>query len=125
MEHYVYKIVNSQGEVEHVGQTKNPTKRLYHHTKFKPRPNQSYGKFYGRTDIEMRICGIFETKSESYWGQILLQKHYGLETDSDKLSKPQIGKIPWNKGITHSDETKAKLRQLALLQHSKKNSSLT
>jgi predicted transcriptional regulator len=31
------------------------------------------------------------------------------------------GRIPWNKGKTHSPETKEKLRQLAIKQHQKKH----
>jgi predicted GIY-YIG superfamily endonuclease len=32
MKHYVYKIVNSNNEIEYIGETKNPDTRLRNHT---------------------------------------------------------------------------------------------
>ena len=125
MKHFVYKLLNSQGEVEYVGESKNPQKRLYHHTKFKPRPNQSYGKFYGRTDLSVVVCSEHDSKSKAFFAQNELQKQYGFIPDSEILSKSLKGHTPWNKGITHSDETKQKLKELAILQHSKKRNSST
>jgi predicted GIY-YIG superfamily endonuclease len=95
MEHYVYKIVNSQGEVEWVGESMELKGRLKQH-------KSKNGKFYRRTDIEMRICGIFQTKSEAFVAQCLLQKYYGFQTDSEKIGVR-------TKGKPKSAETKLKL----------------
>ena len=96
MKHFVYELFNSQGEVEYVGETGNPNQRFYSHTKKKA------GKFYGRTDISMRIVKDFDNKKEAFYFQCNLQKEHNLETDIEKRGNPMIGK-------THSIETKLKI----------------
>ncbi len=82
---YVYELVNSNNQVEYVGETTMPEKRLNLH---KCNSNGSgKGKFYGRNDITMRILKKFNSKPEAFEYQCQLQSQYGLETDKDKLRK--------------------------------------
>lgn len=80
MIHYVYAIVNSKGEYEHIGETKNPQMRLCGH-------KSNVGKFHNRNDIEMEILDHFYSKKEAYNRQIELQNEYGLKNDNQIRSE--------------------------------------
>ena len=93
---YVYELYNQVGTIEYVGESVNPKNRWYQHIcKSKDKKN---GKFFGRDDIKMRIVKEFDNKKDAYDYQCKLQKEYGLFTDSEKMTMPNIG----NK---HSNET--------------------
>jgi predicted GIY-YIG superfamily endonuclease len=103
---YVYELYNLTGTIEHVGETINTERRFNQHTKWKR------GKFYGRTDISMNIVKEFDNLKEAWNYQCVLQKEYGLKTDSEamsryfsketklKISKAKVGNEYW-KGKTH------------------------
>jgi predicted GIY-YIG superfamily endonuclease len=95
--HYVYELYNELGSIEHVGETSNPKKRFYNHTKAKPIKGTGTGKFYKRLDISMNIVKEFYDKKEAFAYQCELQKQYGLITDKDKFLAPT------------SEETKLKM----------------
>lgn len=81
--YYVYKIVDPSNQVLYVGESTNPDNRLYEHTRKKPTvPGR--GKFY-KQDVKMEIVSVHTSKKAAWWAQVRLQKHYGLETDYNKL----------------------------------------
>ena len=94
---HVYVLVNSNGIVEYVGETINPKRRFNEH-KWKN------GKFYNRTDISMHVVKLCDNKKTAWNYQCLLQKEYGLITDSEIQSNTRIGK-------EHSIESKLKISQ--------------
>jgi predicted GIY-YIG superfamily endonuclease len=80
MKHYVYKILNSNNEIEYIGETKNPKTRLRNHT-------SKNGKFHNRKDISIEIIKECRNKKSAFNYQCKLQKEFGFETDREKSSK--------------------------------------
>jgi len=80
MKHYVYKIVNSNNEIEYIGETKNPKTRLRNHT-------CKNGNFAGRKDLTLEIIKEFKSKKLAFNYQCKLQKKFGFETDIEKYIK--------------------------------------
>jgi predicted GIY-YIG superfamily endonuclease len=80
MKHYVYKIVNSNNEIEYIGETKNPTVRLRHHI-------CKNGKFSNRKDVSLEIIKECKGKKSAFNYQCKLQKELGFETDREKSSR--------------------------------------
>lgn len=78
---YVYALINGVGQVEYVGETKSTRWRLYDHTKRKR------GKFYGRTDITLKVLSEHSDRYESYRVQCEWQQLFGLKTDLEKCSE--------------------------------------
>jgi len=78
---YVYALVNSIGQVEYIGETKDPKWRHYDHTKRKTHA------FYGRDDLQLIILSEHETRQDSFAAQCWWQEHYGLPTDRQKVEK--------------------------------------
>ncbi len=78
---YVYELVNLMGTVEYVGESINPKRRLYQHTKEKPSPVGGKGRFYGRDDIFINIVKEFDNKKDAWNYQCELQNQYGLFSD--------------------------------------------
>jgi predicted GIY-YIG superfamily endonuclease len=78
---YTYLLINSNHQVEYVGETKNTKWRLYDHCKRKR------GRFYGRTDITLHVISCHLTRKESYQAQCHLQEVFGLKTDLEKCSE--------------------------------------
>jgi predicted GIY-YIG superfamily endonuclease len=78
---HVYELINTQGIAEHVGETENIKRRFYQHTTSKT------GKFYGRTDLFLRVVNSFDTKKEAYEFQNELQKFWGLTPDNRKMAR--------------------------------------
>jgi predicted GIY-YIG superfamily endonuclease len=77
--YYVYTLLNSKSKVEYVGVTTNPKQRYYQHTKHKPAPSHTNGKFYYRSDITMRIEKEYDSKTEAYELEGKLKLKYGLD----------------------------------------------
>jgi predicted GIY-YIG superfamily endonuclease len=124
--HYVYELFNLVGTIEYVGETSNPTERLYNHTKKKS------GKFYNRVDIQMNIVKEFDNRKDAYYYQIELQKQYNLVTDSEiksktcsitmKGNKHGVGNKAWTgKTRIFSEETKQKMKESAIRRYSTTN----
>ena len=80
MKHYVYKIVNSNNEIEYIGETKNPNTRLRNHT-------CKNGNFANRKDLSLEIIKECKGKKSAFNYQCKLQKKFGFETDREKSSK--------------------------------------
>lgn len=78
---YVYVLVNESGQVEYVGETKSTRWRLYDHTR-RPR-----GRFYGRTDLTLKVLSCHVDRTVSYRRQCEWQELFGLESDREKTSK--------------------------------------
>ena len=76
----VYLLRNTNtGEVEYVGSTQNPKRRLFQHTKAKPGYSKGEGKFYGRTDLELVPVKEFTDRSEAFQYEGKLKLQYGFE----------------------------------------------
>ena len=80
MSHYVYKLKEENGKILHVGETANPTRRMYSHRGIKK------SKFYG-LKFSMEIIKQFPNKKEAYEYQCQLQKQYGLITDRQRMAR--------------------------------------
>ena len=88
--HVVYQLVNSKGEVEYVGNTKNPNTRLYNHTCIN-------GTFAGRKDLSLEIIKSgFRKEKTAFNYQCKIQKELGFETDMEKFIR--LGKSIQQKG---------------------------
>ena len=90
--YYVYELVNLMGSVEYVGQTVNPERRFYAHTKEKPRNGCGNGKFYNRQDLTIHIVKSFQTKEEALAFEGELKLSYGFEW-TEKTCVSKAGKI--------------------------------
>lgn len=88
---YVYELVNLLGTVEYVGQTIRPKIRFYDHTKREQRPDNWFGKFFGRQDISMHIIGSYATKAEALKAEYDLQIFWGLPLDGYTRTKKTQG----------------------------------
>ena len=76
----VYLLRNKDTkEVEYVGCSQNPKRRLYQHTRVKPIYSKGEGKFYGRTNLELVPVKEFTDKMEAYHYEGKLKKQYGFE----------------------------------------------
>ena len=74
--YHVYKIVNTKGIIEYIGETKNTYARLANH--------KAKGKrFYGRDDIDLVIIKSFITKREALDYENILQIEYGFPADRE------------------------------------------
>lgn len=78
---YVYALMNGDNQVEYIGETKSPKWRLYDHTR------RTRGRFYGRTDMQIKIISAHQTRFESYRMQCHLQELFGIESDREKSSR--------------------------------------
>jgi len=85
---YLLRNTDTQ-EVEYVGCTQNPKRRIYQHTRVKPGYSKGEGKFYGRTNLELVPVKEFTDKREAYHYEGKLKKQYGFE---------------WNEYSSHSIE---------------------
>ena len=96
----IYKLINSNGIVEYVGQAYDPYARFASHTRRKDH------KFYNRKDIKLEIIewvpNIGVCKKEEYW-----QLYYGLPSE---YKRPNANKKIHNK--INSDPEKRKNMQL-------------
>ena len=72
----VYKIINDQEIVEHVGMTANIEDRFIKHTKRKPSPGE--GKFYKRTDVRLEVISEWATRREARKAEVYWQNHYNV-----------------------------------------------
>lgn len=75
---YLLRNTDTQ-EVEYVGCTQNPKRRIFQHTKVKPCYSKGEGKFYGRTNLELVPIKEFTNKSEAYEYEGKMKKKYGFE----------------------------------------------
>jgi len=77
----VYQLVNEKGEIEYVGNTKNPNTRLSNHTCIN-------GTFAGRKDLSLEIIKSgFRKEKTAFNYQCKIQKELGFETDREKWSR--------------------------------------
>ena len=89
--HHVYKLVNKNGIVEYIGETKNTYQRFYCH-------KSTQGKFRGRDDIQLIVIKSFSTKREALDYENKLQIEYGFpqdkETHKNNALKSAFKKVP-------------------------------
>ena len=78
-----YQLINKEGQVIYIGETRDPRQRLYDHTRRKPKC-KGHGMFYGK-DLEIEIIECYATKKEAWHRQVKEQKKFGFQTDYDKL----------------------------------------
>lgn len=79
MIHYVYAIVNSNGEYEHIGETKNLRKRFNLHV-------CKNGKFK-RDEVSIKVLKSFSNRIDAFNYQCYIQNLYGFKTDNKKCSE--------------------------------------
>jgi len=97
--YYVYELINLQGTVEYVGQSKRPKVRFLQHTKYNP-GTSLHGRFLGRQDLILNVVSCYETKAEVLQAEYELQKFWGLPCDKEKavgLSVNAGSKNTWAK----------------------------
>lgn len=82
MKTFVYQLVNSKKEILYIGESANPTQRMYFH-----RGNRK-SKVYGVEGLQMEILKEFGTKKEAYEYQCHLQEQLGFVTDRSRMSRP-------------------------------------
>ena len=75
----VYKIINEEGIVEHVGHTHNTEQRFHGHTK--QTPGDGKGKFYKRTDVRLEVISEWETREQARMAETYWQVYYHLQVD--------------------------------------------
>jgi hypothetical protein len=75
---YVYLLKDGNGKVVDVGQSYDPSSRLVHKTRSKPKPGRRTN-FYGRTDITQEVVSSWQTNKEARAEEGRLKLHYGLE----------------------------------------------
>lgn len=80
---YVYQLINKEGTVIYIGETRDPRQRLYDHTRRKPK-HSGHGKFYGQ-ELEIEVIAEFDNKKEAWYRQVEEQKKFGFQTDYEKL----------------------------------------
>jgi predicted GIY-YIG superfamily endonuclease len=93
---HVYELRDGDQVVVYVGESKDPTHRLYRHTKCKP--GMGKGRFYGRTDITMNIVKSFEDRKEARQYEKYLQEKNNLLRTEDKafrLRTMRDRKLTW------------------------------
>ncbi len=93
--YYVYELVNLMGGIEYVGSSCNPKHRFYQHTKVKRGIGR--GRFFQRQDITINVVSHYPTKKEARKQEALLQKFWGLETESEVISRNNKGKLSGEK----------------------------
>jgi predicted GIY-YIG superfamily endonuclease len=81
---HVYKLVNSKGEIEYIGETYDIKIRFTMHL------TSSKSKFLGRKDLQIIVIKTFDNKKDAFHYQCSLQKELGFETDIEKSSKSKI-----------------------------------
>tara|TARA_R110000772_G_C13014682_1_gene409789 strand:- start:196 stop:513 length:318 start_codon:yes stop_codon:yes gene_type:complete len=74
----VYKLINTEGEVVYIGESKRPKRRLKEHIQY-CRESVWYGH-----DLNMEIVQEFDNKQDAYALQCELQESYGMVTDREK-----------------------------------------
>jgi len=105
----VYILKNQQGNVEYVGESKNPEFRFRRHVYYKPHKGSNVGKFYERYDLTMEIHSTHETKKEAYKVQCMLQDLYGLRPDQNQAMEAGLN-TRFKKGHKPSEETREKMK---------------
>ena len=87
---YVYELINFMGTVEYVGETKNPNKRFYQHTKLKFTGVSGNGKFYGRQDLVINVVKEFNDTKSCFRYETELKLYHGL-VPSEHLTRRMNG----------------------------------
>jgi predicted GIY-YIG superfamily endonuclease len=62
-QYHVYELFDQEGTIVYVGMSSNPKVRFNKHIGTKP--GYGNGKFYGRTDLDIRIVSIHSIKKEA------------------------------------------------------------
>ena len=109
---YVYKIVNNQGVVEHVGNTNNPANRLIDHKK--KGNGSSRGRFYKRDDVRLEVLEECTNRKDAYHIQCQYQIMYGLPTDIEMISQGHLNsdkRFNGGNASIDSDKHNTKLEQ--------------
>ena len=92
----VYKVINEEGIVEHVGHTANLEERIKKHTKHKRAAGQ--GKFYKRTDVTFEVISEWDTRTQARVAEHYWQVHFHCQDDGGYSKR------------THTDEVIAYIR---------------
>tara|TARA_R110002153_G_scaffold251253_1_gene408190 strand:- start:67 stop:462 length:396 start_codon:yes stop_codon:yes gene_type:complete len=81
----VYKIINEEGIVEHVGHTHNTEQRFHGHTK--QTPGDGKGKFYKRTDVMLEVISEWETREQARTAETYWQVYYHLQDNGGYVKR--------------------------------------
>lgn len=91
---YIYELreKNILRTLLYIGQTANPTARLYDHIKRNPLTSPKAGKFYGQ-DIEMVVLESYETRSEARQAESRHKIAKGLPPTERMVAQNNISKV--------------------------------
>ena len=90
----VYKILNADGHVEHVGSAADLDDRFYRHTKLKPA--MGCGKFYRRKDVTIELISEWPTRAEAKKAEMYWQAIHNVrdqQFNNRKLNDQQVDEI--------------------------------
>ena len=93
----VYKIVNTEGVVEHVGITERTLEHRFKEHKYEnPAGILGRGKFYGRNDVRIELISEWNTRTEAKKTEMYWQVQYNCKDQqfsSRKLNDQQVNEI--------------------------------
>ncbi len=82
---YVYDLVDSDGQIVYVGQSKDPQRRLYEHT------NRHDGQFKGREDLSLNIISRHRLREKALEAEGKRKLSLGFEW-TEKIANPTYDK---------------------------------
>ena len=88
-QYHVYELFDQSGTIVYVGMTSDPKMRFTKHIKAKP--GYGNGKFYGRTDLDIRILSIHSIKKEAALAEGAHKLSLGMNW-TERDSRIKIGK---------------------------------
>lgn len=90
--HYVYQIVDLEGNIVYIGYSTNPKNRFRQHTAVPAEPGYGHGRFFGRqNELTLEIVKDFDTRSEACAYEGAYKIANGFEW-TEKLSQIKAGK---------------------------------
>ena len=102
---YVYKIINDNDVVEHVGMTTRSLEQRFKEHKYKFNPNiPGRGKFYQRDDVRIELISEWETRADARNAETYWQTFHWVrdgQVDSRKLTEDQVVYIRNSKKEMH------------------------
>jgi len=93
----VYELIDQQENIVYVGVSHHPHNRLIEHTRHQPLC-AGKGRFYGRTDLSVRIHSEHPTRKEALKIEGVRKLELGIEWTEFKRNS-QIGKITGKRNV--------------------------
>lgn len=93
---YIYELRNQEGQLEYIGQSKDPKQRYYAHVYRKPNATLSHGRFRGRTDLELTIIGATQDRVSAHEIEAMFKKANNMpvgELANRRFTEEQVNEI--------------------------------